>query len=353
MSPYALARPLLDLLPPETAHDATLAALALGFGPRARRAPDPALAVTAWGLSFANPLGLAAGFDKDARVIGPVLDMGFGFVEVGTVTPRPQPGNPKPRVFRLAEDGAAINRLGFNSRGAEAAAERLGAWRAGGRMGIVGVNIGKNKETSDAAADYREGARRLGAYADYLVINISSPNTPGLRDLQAAKDLEGLLAAVGDGLADLPGGAPPVLVKIAPDMADETLADIAALAVAGRMDGLVVSNTTVARPEGLRSRFKDEAGGLSGRPLMAPSTRVLAECRRATGGKVPMIGVGGVAGPEDAYAKIRAGASLVALYTALALEGPGLIPRILDGLGPLMRADGFANIAEAVGAEHR
>lgn len=352
MNLYRLVRPLLYLVPPETAHQLSLAALAWGLGPRFRNPSDPALAVTLWGRRFANPLGLAAGFDKFARVIGPMMDLGFGFVEVGTITPSPQPGNPKPRLFRLGQDQAIINRLGFNSEGAVACAQRLEIWRRGGCPGVLGVNIGKNKESRDAAADYREGARRLGAYADYLVINVSSPNTPGLRDLQAVAELDELLDAVGQGLSAL-DRPPPVLVKIAPDLSDEALADIATLATAGRMDGLMIANTTTDRPKGLGSRHRIESGGLSGRPLFAPSTRVLAACWQATVGKVPLIGIGGIGSAEDAYAKIRAGASLVALYSSLVFEGPALVPRIVAGLGPLMRGDGFTTISEAVGADHR
>jgi len=352
MNLYGLARPLLHLVSPETAHNLSLAALAAGLGPRFDLPEDPTLAVTLWGKRFTNPVGLAAGFDKNASVIGPMLDLGFGFVEVGTITPRPQPGNPKPRLFRLDQDHGVINRLGFNSEGAEAAATRLEKWRQGGRPGMVGVNIGKNKESRDAAADYGAGARRLGGYADYLVMNVSSPNTLGLRDLQAVAELEQLLDAVAEGLSGF-DPRPPVLVKIAPDLSDEALGDITALATAGRMDGLMISNTTTDRPDSLRSRDKDEPGGLSGRPLFAPSTRVLADCWRATGGKVPLIGIGGIGSAADAYAKIRAGASLVALYSCLVFEGPTLVPRIVAGLGPLMRDDGFTAISEAVGADHR
>jgi dihydroorotate dehydrogenase len=349
---FPLLRPLLYRVSPEAAHDLTLWGLAMGLGPRFDLAPDPALRVTLFGLDFANPLGLAAGYDKNGRVIGPMLDLGFGFVEVGTITPRPQPGNPKPRLFRLDEDGAVINRLGFNSRGAEAAARNLAAWRARGRPGIVGVNIGKNKESTGAAADYGEGARRLGVFADYLAINISSPNTPGLRDLQAVEELKTLLAAVRAGLGAL-AKPPPVLVKIAPDLAEESLADIAALALAGGMDGLIVSNTTIHRPPSLMAQDRAEAGGLSGRPLFGPSTRVLAEVWRETEGRVPLIGVGGIGSAADAYAKIRAGASLVQLYSSLVFEGPALVPAILRGLSLLMRGDGFSRIEEAIGADHR
>ncbi len=353
MNLFALTRPFLYQLSPECAHNLSLAALRFGLGPKYRAAAEDALKITLWGREFPNPLGLAAGYDKDAGVIGPMLDIGFGFVEVGTITPRPQPGNPKPRLFRLDEDHGVINRLGFNSKGAEVAAQNLDHWRASGRPGIVGVNIGKNKESIDAAADYGTAAARLGSYADYLVMNVSSPNTPGLRDLQAVAELEALIDAVGEALGKLEGPSPPVLVKISPDMSDETLADVTALAVKGRMDGLIIANTTIDRPDHLRARDRDEPGGLSGRPLFTKSTRVLAECWRALGGTVPLIGVGGIGSAADAYAKIRAGASLVALYSSLVFEGPALVPRILSGLGPLLRADGFTAISEAVGAAHR
>ncbi len=353
MSLFSIARPLLYRLSPESAHELSLVALRLGLGPKHPGSSEEALKVTLWGRDFPNPLGLAAGYDKNASVIGPMLDIGFGFVEAGTITPRPQPGNPKPRLFRLDEDHGVINRLGFNSKGAEVAAENLAAWRAGGRPGIVGVNIGKNKESDDAAADYGTAAGRLGTYADYLVMNVSSPNTPGLRDLQAVAELEALIDAVSEALGKLEGPSPPVLVKISPDLADETLADITALASAGRMDGLIIANTTIDRPDSLRAGDRDEPGGLSGRPLFTKSTRVLADCWRATGGTVPLIGIGGVSSAKDAYTKIRAGASLVALYSCLVFEGPALVPRILSGLGPLLRADGFATISEAIGADHR
>ncbi len=356
MNPWPLLRAALHRLPAECAHDATLAGLALGFGslagPRARAAADPRLAQKVWGLDFPNPVGLAAGFDKDARVITPMLGFGFGFVEIGTVTPRAQPGNPRPRLFRLPEDRAVINRLGFNNRGAEAAAARLARFRATGHLGRVGVNIGKNKDAVDAVADYRAGAARLGPYADYLTVNVSSPNTPGLRDLQGPRELAEILEAVRGALAPL-AKPPPVVVKIAPDLADGQLADVCALAARGLMDGIAVSNTTVARPPGLRSRHRDEAGGLSGAPLFDPATRLLAETWCTTGGHVPLVGVGGVSGPDEAYAKLRAGAALVQLYTALVYDGPALVGTILAGLLERLAADGLAGVADAVGADHR
>jgi dihydroorotate dehydrogenase len=345
--PWPILRQVLFCLPAERAHDLTIAGLRAGLGPRARAQADPLLALQVWGKLFANPLGLAAGFDKDARVMTAMGRLGFGFVEVGTLTPQPQPGNPRPRLFRLREDRAVINRLGFNNGGAAAAAERLAAFRARHAGAIVGVNIGRNRDSADAVADYAEAARVLGPFADYLVVNVSSPNTPGLRDLQGTKELAELVGAVR---AARGATAPPVVVKIAPDLADGQLADICALARSGGMDGLVVSNTTLARPETLRSALRNEVGGLSGAPLMAPSTRLLAEAYAELRGRVPLVGVGGVASAADAYAKIRAGASLVQLYSSLIYEGPGLPGRILAGLTERLRADGFAAVTDAVGA---
>jgi dihydroorotate dehydrogenase len=339
----------LHALPPETAHRLTVAALAAGLGGRQRVPDQPVLATRLWGRQFSNPIGLAAGFDKDARAPNALLHLGFGFVEVGTVTPRAQPGNPRPRLFRLAQDAALINRLGFNSGGLEPLAARLEGRRRDG--GIVGVNLGKNRDSSDAAADYAEGERRTAALADYLVVNVSSPNTPGLRDLQARAVLEELLRTV---LAarERSGARPPLLVKIAPDLTAEERADIAAAALAVGIDGIVVSNTTVARPPGLTSKWASEAGGLSGLPLFAPSTVVLADIYRLTEGRLPLIGVGGIASAADAYAKIRAGASLVQLYTALVYQGPALLWRIKTGLAELLQRDGFAAVGDAVGADH-
>jgi len=350
MNLYPLARPFIGLVGPETAHRLTIRALAAGLGPRAPADPDPILKTTLWGRDFANPLGLAAGFDKHGEAIAASLALGFGFVEIGSVTPRPQPGNLRPRVFRLTGDRAAINRYGFNSEGIEAAARRLRAYRERGGTGIVGVNLGKNKDSADAAADYAEGAAALGPFADYIVVNVSSPNTPGLRALQGRDELAAIVARTR---AALPAPAPPLLVKLAPDLADEDKRDIAQVAREVPVDGLIVSNTTTARPADLTGRHKAEAGGLSGRPLMAPSTALLAEFHALTGGTLPLIGVGGVGSADDAYAKIRAGASLVQLYTALVFEGPGLVPSITRGLAGRLRRDGFASLAEAVGADDR
>jgi dihydroorotate dehydrogenase len=348
---FALLGPALRRLDPETAHDLTLWALRHGLAPRAAGGDDPILATRLWGISFANPLGLAAGFDKNARVVEPMLGLGLGFVEVGSVTPRPQPGNPKPRIFRLPEDAAVINRLGFNNAGLEAARDNLAAFRrTHPNSGPVGVNLGKNKDTADASSDYVLGAAALGPLADYLVINVSSPNTPGLRALQGRAALEELLGRV---LAALPDPAPPLLVKIAPDLTEEDKADIAAVALFLKVSGLIAANTTIARPEGLKSAAKGEAGGLSGRPLFDPSKAVLRDLYRLTEGKVPLIGVGGVSSGADAYRKIRAGASLVQLYTGLIYGGPGLVPRIKMELARLLREDGFDSVAAAVGADHR
>ncbi len=346
---YRLFRPLLHSLPPESAHRLTLAALAGGLGGRA--APDPPiLATRLWGRDFPNPIGIAAGFDKDARVPDALLRHGFGFAETGTVTPRPQPGNPKPRLLRLEQDGALINRLGFNSGGLDGLVARLVVRR--GRPGIVGVNLGKNRDGTDAVADYAEGVRRTAPLADYLVVNVSSPNTPGLRDLQARAVLEELLRAVLRARDDT-GARPPLLVKIAPDLLPEERADIAAVSLATGIDGIIVANTTLARPPGLRSPPAGEAGGLSGRPLFAPSTVLLADIYRLTEGRLPLIGVGGISSAADAYAKIRAGASLLQLYTALVFAGPKLLGQIKSGLAELLHRDGFASVAEAVGADHR
>ena len=367
MDSYRLARALLSRLDPETAHDVTLWALRRGLGPASPGPDDPVLAVRLWGRDFANPLGLAAGFDKNATVIGPTLRWGFGFVEVGSITPAPQPGNPKPRVFRLAEDAAVINRLGFPSQGLAAAVARIGRWRAqaerapaqgmlsgGLPAGLLGVNLGKNQDSADPASDYAEGALALAPFADYLAVNVSSPNTPGLRALQGRDELTRILGQVRAAIAALPRAAqPPLLVKIAPDLSAAARTEIAAVAVELDLAGLIVGNTTVARPGTLAGAEKGEAGGLSGRPLFAPSTAVLGEIYRLTGGRVPLIGVGGVGSAADAYGKIRAGASLVQLYTALVYRGPGLVAEIKAGLAALLRRDGFSQLSEAVGAGQR
>jgi len=352
MSLFTLARPLLHALPPEAAHRLTLWGLRHGLAP-VQRTPDPAaLAQRLWGLTFPNPIGLAAGFDKDAEAVAPLLGLGFGFVEVGTVTPRPQPGNPRPRLFRLPDDRAVINRLGFNSAGHAAVAARLRAHRDSGHAGVVGVNLGKNRDSADASADYVAGVERLGPLADYLAINVSSPNTPGLRALQGRAALESLLLAVRTARDALPAGQrPPLLLKIAPDLTAADRGDIAEVALATRIDGLIVTNTTLARPSGLHGRHRDEAGGLSGRPLFAPSTALLAEMRRLTEGRLPLIAVGGVASGADALAKIAAGASLVQLYTALIYDGPLLVSAIKRSLAGALAAGGLSALTGAVDRE--
>ena len=334
---FAALRPLLFRLDPERAHELTLIALATGLGPRGWP-DDPLLATTLAGLALPNPLGLAAGFDKDARVPGAMLKMGFGFCEVGTVTPRPQAGNPRPRVFRLTASEAVINRLGFNNGGVAAAVARLAAHRP---AGIVGVNIGANKDSADRVADYALGAAAARGVADYLTVNVSSPNTPGLRALQDPSELAALIAAVRV------AAAVPVFVKVAPDLDAAAIDGIARVALDGGVAGLIVSNTTLARP-GVASA---ETGGLSGAPLFAPSTAVLRAFARATGKALPLIGVGGVSNAEQAYAKLRAGASAVQLYTGLVYHGPALVGRIKAGLAALLRRDGFARVADAVGID--
>lgn len=344
----------LRLLNPEAAHDLTIRMLRYGLAPSQPGPDDPILHTSVWGRDFPNPIGLAAGFDKNAVVIAPMLRLGFGFVEVGSITPEPQAGNPKPRIFRLAKDAAVINRLGFPGAGMVAAAAQLRRWRGGRPPGLLGINLGKNRDSADPVADYAAGAKSLGPYADYLVINVSSPNTPGLRELQGREELGVLVDRVKAALAEaLPGGSPPLVVKIAPDLSQSGQEDIAALVLERGVDGLMIGNTTIKRPPGLTGRHRHEAGGLSGRPLFPLSTALLSEMYRLTEGRIPLIGVGGVASAEDAYAKIRAGASLVQLYTALIYQGPSLIPRIKGGLAGLLRRDGFAGVAAAVGADHR
>ncbi len=352
MSLYgSLAAPLLFTLDPERAHGVAIAALKLGIVPTAGGLDEPALRTSVWGLGFPNPLGLAAGFDKNAEIADALLKRGFGFVEIGTVTPRPQAGNPKPRLFRLAEDEAVINRLGFNGDGLAAVRTRLAA-RAK-TNGIVGANIGRNRDSTDEIADYVQGVATLGPLADYLVINVSSPNTPGLRDLQARTRLADLLhpvLAARDAIAPVP---PPLLVKVAPDLNETEIRDIAEVALAARVDGIIATNTTVERPATLRSAWKDETGGLSGRPLFARATRVLHELYAATGGKLPLVGVGGIFSGGDALAKIKAGASLVQLYTAFVFRGPNVAREIARELTVHLAAEGFVSVVDAVGAAHR
>ncbi|XP_058090269.1 dihydroorotate dehydrogenase (quinone), mitochondrial isoform X2 [Magnolia sinica] len=364
-----LVNPFFSFLDPEVAHQLAVSAAARGWVPREKRPDSPLLGLEVWGRKFSNPVGLAAGFDKNAEAVEGLLGLGFGFVEVGSVTPIPQEGNPKPRIFRLREEGAIINRCGFNSEGIVVVAKRLGAQHGkrklddsssssfatndevkhGGKAGpgILGVNLGKNKTSEDASADYVQGVHTLSQFADYLVINVSSPNTPGLRKLQGRKQLKDLVKkvqAARDEMQWAEDGPPPLLVKIAPDLSKQDLEDIAA----------IISNTTISRPDpASRNPLANESGGLSGKPLFGLSTNVLRDMYVLTRGKIPLIGCGGVSSGEDAYKKIRAGATLVQLYTAFAYGGPALIPRIKAELAECLERDGYKSIQEAVGADCR
>jgi dihydroorotate dehydrogenase len=339
---YSLLRPLIHALDAETAHRATIAALRLM---PMRRAPAFAssLASEVAGLHFPSPVGLAAGFDKDGEVPDAMLGLGFGFVEVGTITPRPQGGNPKPRLFRLAEDQAVINRMGFNNRGQDEALARL---RRRERRGVVGINIGANKDSGDRIADYVAGVEAMAPVADYLTVNISSPNTPGLRNLQAGGELVELLAAIR---AARNLGGPPIFLKVAPDLEKGDHDRIVRAAIDARIDALIVANTTVSRPT-LKSRHAGEAGGLSGAPLKPLALNALRAFRSSSGAGIPLIAAGGIASADDAWERIVAGASLVQLYSALVYEGPGLARRIADGLAARLSERGLSSIAEAVGS---
>ncbi len=341
---------LLRRLDSETAHDLGVKALRAGLGPRQGQPDDPILATELAGLQLPNPVGLAAGFDKHAQVHGAMLRAGFGFVECGTVTPLPQPGNPRPRVFRLLRDRAIINRYGFNSEGLEVFAGSL-AGRP--RTGVVGANIGANKEAADRTQDYVTGLRRLWSVADYFTVNVSSPNTPGLRTLQARAALDELLGRVAEVRRELgaDGGAKPIFLKVAPDLADPEIDDVCASVTANGIEAIIVGNTTLSRPDSLRSPLKTEAGGLSGAPLFQLSTEVLRRFHQRTrGGPVRLIGAGGVGSGADAYVKIRAGASAVQLYSLLTFSSPALVGTIKRDLAERLRADGFKSVAEAVGA---
>jgi dihydroorotate dehydrogenase len=327
----------------EDAHRATIAALKL-LPERVAAPDDPRLAVSAFGLDFPNPVGLAAGFDKNAEVFSKVTALGFGFAEVGTLTPRPQPGNPRPRAFRLAEDRGVINRYGFNNEGHESALRRLGARRRGA---IVGVNIGANKDAEDRVKDYVAGVKSFWPVADYFTVNVSSPNTPGLRDLQEPRALAELLARVLEARDAAPERR-PLLLKIAPDLDLAQLDGVVRVARDARIDGMIVSNTTISRPASLRSDLAGEAGGLSGAPLFALSTQRLAQVFLRVERQFPLIGAGGIDSPAAAFAKIEAGASLIQLYSALVYEGPGLVARIKKGLSERLAREGVA-LAEAVG----
>ena len=349
---YRALSPGLRFIDPETAHRLAVKALAAGLPVGRPAADDPVLACRVLGFDLPNPIGLAAGFDKNGEAPDALLRLGFGHVEIGTVTPRPQAGNPRPRLFRLPEDGAVINRYGFNSEGLDVLLHRVAARQGGG--GVVGINVGKNKDTTDEVADFVTGIGAVAPHADYLVINISSPNTPGLRNLQARGSMERLIDAALQVRAEaVSGRIPPLLVKLAPDLQEPELVDVAQVALATGIDGLIMGNTTISRPPSLKSSHGSEAGGLSGKPLFELSTRRLADLYRLTGGHILLVGAGGVSSGADAYAKIRAGASLVQLYSALVFEGPGLAGRINMELAALLRRDGFGSVSDAVGADHR
>ena len=341
-----LMRPCLQALPPELAHRAALRALSLVNGFNLPAPTAPGLAVRVFGLDFQNPIGLAAGFDKSAQAAGGLLACGFGFVELGTLTPRPQAGNPQPRLFRLEEDAALINRMGFNNDGYEAARARLAAWRP---PGIIGVNVGPNKNAADRVADFVLGVKTFAPFASYLTINISSPNTVGLRDLQRAEALDHLIARVAEA-RDAAAERRPLLIKIAPDLDLKQLDAICAVAIERGVDGLIVSNTTVARPDTLRSPEAEEAGGLSGRPLFSASTRALARAYLRCEGAVKLIGCGGVEDAATALAKFEAGADLVQVYTGFVYRGPRLIGEILAGLKRAVKIAGVESISDIVGA---
>jgi len=347
---YGLATRLLRRFDPEDAHRLAVRALKLGLGPIGGR-DEPILATELAGLSLPNPVGLAPGFDKDAEVFGPMLRAGFGFVECGTVTPKPQAGNPRPRLFRLNEDRAVINRMGFNNRGLDAFAARLARRGRSRSLGVVGANIGANKDSPDRVVDYVTGLKRLWGRASYFTINVSSPNTPGLRALQTESALHDLLGRLAEARGTLPAqGLAPIFLKVAPDLQGNEVETIVETCVTYGLAGIMVSNTTVSRPA-LASQFAGEQGGLSGAPLMELSTRVLAEFAQAAAGRLALVGVGGIACGGDAYQKIRAGAQAVQLYSALVFEGPGLVTEIKRDLAARLRADGFTSVAEAVGAD--
>ena len=342
---YALADLLLSRLDAETAHGLAIRGLRSGWLPRDRHRDPPSLAVEIWGCHVPNPIGLAAGFDKNAEVPDAALAMGFGLVEIGSVTPRPQPGNPRPRVFRLPEDRGVINRMGFPGEGLDTVLARL---QRRPPTGFIGANVGANKDSVDRAADYVTCSKALAPYANYLVCNVSSPNTPGLRGLQGRAELADLLKRVQDATIGRPV---PLVVKIAPDASDDDLDDIVGVCRELRIDGIIVGNTTLSRPPSLASARRGEAGGLSGAPLAALSTEVLCRTARRVEGQFPLIGCGGVGSGADAYTKVRAGATLVQLYSALVFEGPPLVRRIKDELAALLARDGFSSISQAVGAD--
>lgn len=350
---HDIATAALRWIDPETAHEAALNGLRLGFGPRARADKFPRLRTTLAGLDLPNPIGMAAGFDKNCEAPDALLACGFGFVECGTVTPRAQIGNPRPRIFRLSGDRSVINRLGFNNKGLDDYADRLAA-RAG-KGGIVGANVGANKDSDDRAADYVAGMGRVWKHASYVTANISSPNTPGLRGLQEKGALEDLLGRLREARGPLESahGKRPLFLKVAPDLDETAVRDIAELALAYELDALIVSNTTLQRPPHLTSDERDEAGGLSGQALFQISTHVLRQFAQVLNGRVPLIGVGGVESGATALAKIKAGASAVQLYSSMVYAGPGLVARVTDELDGLLAAEGVDSISQMIGVDVR
>lgn len=352
-SGYKFFSKALFCLDPEKAHDLSLAALKSGFMSFRDPAIDPILKADLFGLSFPNPIGLSAGYDKNGAVLDALLGLGFGFVEAGSITPKPQAGNPKPRIFRLTEDQAVINRLGFNNKGLDVATRNFKSPR---RAGIVGANLGANKDSEDRIADYVLGLKALAPHADYVTVNISSPNTPGLRALQGKGELEELLGRLMQARAEQPNvadQAKPLLLKIAPDLTGEDKRDIAEVAISMKLDGLIATNTTISRPDTLRSDHKLETGGLSGRPLKDLSLQLVKDMYQLTSGTIPIIGVGGISSAEDALERIKAGASLVQLYSAMVYEGPYLAHRIASELAELIKAEGFECVSQAVGTSVR
>ncbi|MCK5423739.1 MAG: quinone-dependent dihydroorotate dehydrogenase [Emcibacter sp.] len=355
MGLYNLTKSLLFAFSPEMAHRLAIFGLKSGFVFADHHTDENILATRVWDMDFSNPVGLAAGFDKNAEVPCAMIAQGFGFVETGTVTPKPQAGNPKPRLFRLTRDKAIINRMGFNNLGLKVYGKNLKRREGLGKCGIVGANIGANKDSEDPAEDYVTCLQELLGLANYFTINISSPNTPGLRKLQGREALDDLLhrlIVIRESAADL-NGRPPLLVKIAPDLDEGERRDIAEIVIKNEIDGLIISNTTIGLRDGLASKFAGESGGLSGAPLLDSSTKLLSDMYLMTEGRIPIIGVGGISSGEDAYRKIRAGASLVQLYSALVFHGPGLVQKIKLELVEALKKDGFTSVAAAIGADHR
>ena len=340
----------LRCLPPETAHGVALGLLRRGLVAQARAVPAPSLRVKLWGLEFASPLGLAAGFDKDAAALRGLYRLGFAFVEAGTVTPRPQAGNPRPRLFRLSADRALINRMGFNGAGLDVFAANVARAQQKGTAGPLGINIGANRDSADFIDDYVHCLKRLAPLADYVALNLSSPNTPGLRSLQEGQALRSLLGRVAEAVTEMATPV-PLLLKLAPELKGAALAESVHAAVEFGIAGLILCNTTLARPVELRSAARDEQGGLSGAPLCAPALRMMREVYGLSEGRLPLVGVGGIASAEDAYARVRAGASLLQVYTGFIYRGPSLIAKIDAGLAQRLQADNLEHIGQAVGAD--